>query len=243
MFCPKCGKQLSDGAQFCKYCGAKIESPISARGGAPSDPKRSGVAPQIGSAPTRTTHDSHSSLLGISATGWAARVAAIVTVFTMLLPWLSFPGMRTLQNYATTLLGIVLPSTPERSSYAYSMYGLSDVTSTLNTLGRSSLSTLLSIFALIWLVALIIVIAGLVRSFVTKKSTGLLAGGALVAAFVALAWGLFVIWIDSCLQSALSNSFGFSTKVVEPTVMVGATVVLGVVAFVLCQASKKEGQR
>lgn len=26
MFCPKCGKELKDGAKFCPNCGAKIQA-------------------------------------------------------------------------------------------------------------------------------------------------------------------------------------------------------------------------
>ena len=28
MFCEKCGAQLPDGARFCHYCGAKVETPF-----------------------------------------------------------------------------------------------------------------------------------------------------------------------------------------------------------------------
>ncbi|WP_455139558.1 zinc ribbon domain-containing protein [Thermophilibacter sp.] len=174
MFCPKCGNQVSDDAQFCGKCGYRFpggEKGVGAPGRAPA-PAALANAPR-GLAPT---------------------VAGGVALLTSLLPWVdlstihaSFMGMtRDLQN--GYLMGLVDPS--------YSLWGLTQLggrmDALLGTRGGLPYQVFFGLFFAAFLVCAALVVIGAVRRMTGGKKGLLNVGLVLTTLFCAVFFLLFV---------------------------------------------------
>ena len=207
-FCPQCGNELAGTAAFCNRCGAQLP-------------------PVAVAAPTAATAPASFTPLGIGA-----RVAAVVTVICMFLPWLGMPAIRTLGEYGS-YFGL-----DTAGSYTYPMYDVSDIASALDFLSQSDVFTgIHALFMFGWLAALVLLGVALVMSLVGKRSTVMMLPAGAVAALVAIAWFSAVTYMDGEFSSQLAQFIGYHIEffTVPPAVAVTAiagiaTAVLGIVA-------------
>ena len=142
--------------------------------------------------------------------GIASRVLAGITIVLMFLPWLSLPIVSSLSGYASTF-GYTGPMPASE----YTMLGFGQAISFLGQFGDvSDLAAVHMVFLVGWVIALVGLVAGLVYSFLGKKSLIVVAIAAIVAAFVALAWSLGITVVNGVIVDELSSTYGVATNFV-----------------------------
>jgi len=206
MFCPKCGVSLPENTSFCSKCGHKltnqVSKPVMARG----------TAERVRS---------------FTPMGLVARAASIATIIFMMMPWLEVPAMRTLGQFATNI-GVRVSS-----NSSFPMYNMGDLTKLLDFLSRSNAFSAIQIgFFFLWLVALLLVIAGLIRSFVGGRATGLLAAGGFVAAIVAVTWFAAIMFFDSAQSAQFAQVIGGTSQLFVVPLAVWGTAIAGIASAV-----------
>ena len=226
MFCPKCGNQLPDEATFCNKCGNQLQSKRpEAQATAPASAKASVAIPKAPSV----------SMGGFTPVGILARIAAVVAIVAMFMPWLEIPGMQSIAKNVA-YLGINMSG-----DYAYPMYDMSEVTKTLDTLSSSSAYTAIQMaFFALWVVALVLLVIGLVRSFIGNKSTGALLPGGIVAAIVAIAWFGAISYLDADYARQLAQLIGNRVQFFVIPGAVWVTFVAGLASGILGVMGKQK---
>lgn len=252
MYCNKCGNKMSDTARFCNKCGAERTSAVAQ--GAGMKPglggnHGAGAKPNFNAGPAFDGRKANAVAAGsahgaakagsFTAMGILSRISAVCTIFLMFLPWLQVPIMRQLRSYLTSLTGVVSISNPE-SGYLYSMYNVDEVANVLDRVYSSNgFSSIHTVFLVLWAVALVLLVIGLVRSFMGAKTSSALLPGGIVAAATALLWFAAISYLDGQLASQFSQIsdfvqlIGYNLRFFELPFPVPATAAAGilVVAF------------
>ena len=212
-FCPKCGAELPGNATFCTKCGHQL----------PASAVQQAATPQ--KAPTNA----------FNPASIASRVCAVITLIAMFMPWLEIPGMQSLKNYAS-MFNIKISS-----DYAYPMYDMRDVTDVLDALSSSNAYTgIQMLFLGLWLVALVLVVIGLIRSFVGRKSTGSLLIGGIFAALVAILWFAAITFLDGEYARQLAQLIGNRVQFFVIPAAVWVTFVAGLASGILGAIGKNK---
>ena len=159
--------------------------------------------------------------------GIVGRVASVVALVCMFLPWVGLSSsISSAYNDFTSFLsgsaGVSLGSMRD-----YAMFELGDAVRMLAYLNRS-FESLYALFLLLWGVALVLLIAGLVVSFLGKRKGGLLALGCFCAAAVAVLWAVLVMYVNTSNHMELLSVGGGC---------IGA-IVAGLAGFVLTLAGR-----
>lgn len=253
MFCPKCGSQLPDAAMFCNKCGSQLAArqqgspqaaprPAAPRQAAPgaspfaNQPEANPFAAPAPAPAAAASRSAAGDLAGsMSGIGIGARVAAVVTVIFMLMPWLSVPFLRSAGSLLSNF-GISTGTGPD-----YTMYGMGDVTQTLDSLSSSNAFGMVhTLFLVVWGVALLALVAGLIISFTsTSKSARPLTAGGILAGVVAILWFVAISAINGELASQMSSYFGAGTQVFEVPFAVIMTAICGLATGVLAIMDKQ----
>ena len=177
---------------------------------------------------THTASANAEPLVGFTPLGIVARVAAALTAILMFLPWLEVPALQTLGEYAA-LLGIDLPT-----DFAYSMPQMDSVSRVLDMLTSSNAySSFQTAFFALWLVALLAIGAGMVLSFIGKRSSAVLVPGGALAALVAILWFAAITYLDGEYSRQLAQLVGFQLEFFSVTPAVWAAVVTGAATSIL----------
>ena len=214
MFCPNCGNQLPDGAAFCAKCGNQLRT---------------------NATPINTASASVGKKSSFTPLGILARICAVVAGIAMFMPWLEIPGMQSLGQYAS-LVGIKV-----NSDFAYPMYDMSDVTKTLDTLSSSSAyTTIQMLFFALWIVALVLLVVGLVRSFTGNKSSGALVPGGIVAALVSILWFAAITFLDGEYARQLAQYIGNRAQFFVIPAAVWVTFATGLASAILGAVGKNK---
>ncbi len=193
------------------------------------------VAARSSSEPVaRRTPKATASTSVFTPVGIAARIATVLTVVLMFMPWLRVDVLEELQGYAS-LLGYDIPA-----KTSFTMLNVDAVTSTLDLISSSdSYSALHAVFYGFWIAALVLAGAGLVLSFTGRKSTRMLVPGAIAATLVALLWFVAITNLNAHYASQMTQLIGFDTQFFSLPWAVWATAVMGIVTAVLGFAGKR----
>lgn len=220
MFCPKCGAQLPDTATFCGKCGNELPAKAVGQAKAAKQPAPVQAARAAKPPAARTG--------GFTPLGIVGRICSVIALIAMFMPWLDVPGMRTLGNYAS-YLGVKVSG-----DFTYPMYNMGDVTKTLDTLASSnSFTGIQMLFLVLWVVAIVLLVIGLIRSFAGNKSTGMLLAGGIVAALVAILWFAAVTYLDSEFARQLAQLIGARVTFFAIPNAVWVTFVMGLLGGIL----------
>lgn len=162
MFCPKCGRELPDTAEFCGSCGVELKGrkpkeelpavPEEIKNGAavaldscmsdaatPDDSTSDAVAPHAPGADASASSVA-TSKRSFPPTKIGALIVTILVAVMMMLPWISSPAMKSLSKVASTTYNYVTGSSTSSRSYDYPMYNMGELVSTFNnveSLGNS----------------------------------------------------------------------------------------------------------
>ena len=192
-YCTSCGKPLAEGATFCGYCSAPVNKPSS---------EQFRVGAQQGS------QTSPSAKQKMSTTGIAARVVSALVIVFMLMPWLSISTVRTMGQYASAY-GL------NGSSGQYSMLEMSNASDMLKAMwGSGPFESAQLIFFIVWIIALVLIAIGLVRSVVGDKRTGGIAGGGVACCLVAIIWCIAIPMLSKSYYGALEVTFACYASIV-----------------------------
>ena len=171
-------------------------------------------------------------------TGLAARLCAIVVLVLLLLPWVHGSITQTLSDAAA---GIGLSLTT--GSYYYSLFNFGEAANALESLVNSKIFSFAGpLFGAFGAVAFVLLLVGLVRSWVGKRKSGVLILGLIVAALVALPWWIMVHMTGALLRTALTIT-GFGVGGISITAAPALVLLLSIVALVLLAVSKASGHR
>ena len=218
-FCPQCGNKLPADAAFCGACGHSMAQRKAAAAASSPSPA---AAPASAQGPSAGTSQSGS----FTPVGIAARLAAVVTLVCMFVPWASVPSLNSLSGYAS-MLGF-----GSGGGFDYSIPSLGEAVRQIhNLVGSSSLDALYLIVLVLWLLALVGLIVGLVSSFVGKKGMKLLAAGCLGVTLVGVVWAVICMMVNSSNHYEILSVAGGCI----------AAIILGVVGLALSLASRPKG--
>jgi len=224
-FCPKCGAGLPGNATFCTKCGHQL----------PANTVQQAASPRPESTVQQAAVSRKASTNAFNPASIASRVCAVITLIAMFMPWLEIPGMQSLKNYAS-MVNIRISS-----DYAYPMYNMRDVTNVLDTLSGSNAYTgIQMLFLGLWLVALVLVVIGLIRSFVGRKSTGSLLIGGIFAALVAILWFAAITFLDGEYARQLAQLIGNRVQFFVIPAAVWVTFVAGLASGILGAIGKNK---
>ncbi len=243
MFCFNCGTKVFETSAFCPQCGSNVgarKATVQAGAGASAatasavaampavqTPKRAvtgGARAQQAAA--QPVHASAGSVARVAAKPdgmrWAARAAAALAAMFMLMPWVKVEGVGKVNEALGgfgSLLGTSTPSMQEE-------FTALDVTKLLDwvhsMVGSSDIQGLMIALTGAWVLALGLLVAGLVASFVGKRTTALLAMGGVAVAAAALVWAAAL---------ALANA-SLGMKLLGITPWAAMTVLAGLAAVV-----------
>ncbi len=212
-FCPKCGAELPGAATFCAKCGNQLPA---------SAVQQAAASQAVSSNPFNPV-----SIVG--------RVCAVITVVAMFMPWLEVPAMKSLGSYAS-MIGVNMSG-----DYAYPMYNMGDVTKTLDMISNSNAFTGIQMaFLAFWAIALVLVLVGLVRSFVGRKSSGSLLVGGIVAALVAILWFAAIMYLDGEFSRQVAQLIGSRVQFFAIPAAVWVTLVAGLASGILGAIGKNK---
>lgn len=188
MFCPKCGNNVPDGAQFCAKCGNKISAaPASPT---PSAGVSSGPAVKVPSASG-----------GVNVMRIVALVAAVIALIFACMPWLETSMYLQAGGQLGNALG-QLGSALSGKSYSMAtfdetymplgFFGLAGgLSQYLGSQGTSYL-LLLGGVAVFWIVGVVLTIIGAIGTLRSSgKGKGLFVTGTVILALTAIAFSLF----------------------------------------------------
>ena len=212
MFCPKCGASQPESAMFCAKCGHQFTN------------RPPAVAK---SATVKGRHDVAKKTGSFTPVGVIARVASAATAAFMLMPWVEVPALKSLGQLAGGF-GISLPT--DDSFPMYDMGGLTDVLDFITQ--SSAFGAIQKGFFAFWVLALLIIAIGLVRSFFGEKPMGMLAIGGIAAAFVAVVWFAAIMYLDGAQSAQFAQLIGGSAQMFVVPFAVWGTVIAGITSTV-----------
>ena len=210
-FCTKCGTKLPVNAAFCTRCGNKLPA----------------SAVQYAAVPQKARSGR------LNPASIASRVCAAVAIIAMFMPWLEFSGMGAIGDYSS-MLGISIPS-----GGSYSMLGMGSAARELDSLtGSDAFSGIHLVCLALWTIALVLVIIGLIRSFVGRKPNKSMLVGGIVAALVAIVWAAAVMFVDGEISRQVVQFIGGVHFFAVPAA-VPMTAVMSIASGVLSVAGNK----
>lgn len=109
MFCPSCGRQTPDGAQFCTSCGAYLTAPVS-NAPPPAAPQPIGAPPAATTPSGRLYAGFWIRFLAVFIDGIILQVASFILAlpFILVLGLASASGGRTAEDLASATLSLLL---------------------------------------------------------------------------------------------------------------------------------------
>lgn len=271
MFCPKCGANVQQGATFCPKCGTVVTSfatPVATPVAATPSPKPQHAAYQPQAQPdygayqpaqyagtsyqqaqpayNATPQPSFSlpSFKGIGVPGIISRVAAVMAIVFLFLPWLNIPALQYASGYIGAL-GIKVKAdwsipdikglldTFESTIRPYMNYMSSDDLAEWN-----SISTPVNLVYFVWLAVVIALVAGIVVSLLKKRNVGLLVAAGFAATLLGIASIVFVAYANSELVTGMGEAIASlgapvdttgSTALVTSSLGAYLTIVSGIV--------------
>jgi len=158
-------------------------------------------------------------LRSMGAAGIVARVAGLLAVVGMLLPWLRIPVLDAV-NSGASLIGQDIPSS--FSVFQLGNMGLAE--GVLNFVSSDRFSALHWVGFALWAVSLALLVIGLILSFVGKKKTIWLKAGAVACVVVAVVWIIWVGLLNQDISQQAGEMLGSAGTMVTGAIAIGLHV-------------------
>lgn len=151
------------------------------------------------------------SRLKITGLGVGARIAAVLAVICMLLPWLAAPGINVLADFSW-MFGLYI----QKGDFLFPMYTAGEMAEFLDTItGAGWYSPVWAVFLILWAAALLLLVVRFFQSVIGLRDSRRLVISGFLAGGLAVAWIIAVLLLNVQYMSIFEQSFGMSFTVFE----------------------------
>jgi len=176
------------------------------------------------------------SRLKITGYGVAARIAAVLAVICMFLPWLSAPGMNVLAEFSW-MFGLYI----QQGDFLFPMFGTGEMAQFLNSItGAGWYSPVWAVFLILWAAGVLLLVVRFFQSVLGLRDSRRLILSGFYVGGVAVAWVIAVLLLNVQYMALFEQTFGLRFTVFEVPPAVFATAIFAIASAIFARQDKNQ---